>query len=84
MAIHVVNVGIFPVDAAGNVLEKRSKNTTLKEMMTANTEHRVIPDVSHAPNSAAYPTVKAYLIAEEAAGYLLQHLDQYTIVTRHA
>lgn len=81
MSIHVVNVGVFPVDATGHVIDKRSKNTTIGTMSSTSSEHRIIPDIAIS-TSANYPTIKAYLEAEESAGYLLQHMDQSFIVTR--
>lgn len=81
MAIHVVNTGLFPIDATGNVITKTSRTTTINTMLTTSMEHRIIPDDSIA-TSADYPSVKDYLIAEEALGYLLQHMDQTYIVTR--
>lgn len=85
VSIHYVNVGLVHVDALGNVVSKDSTTTTLKDMMTANTEHRVIPRTTGAassPNSAGYPTVAEYLALEAAADHALAYMDQYTIVTQ--
>jgi hypothetical protein len=76
----VVNVGLFNVDPTGNVVTKDDPNTTLGTLLKTSTEHRVIPDGT-VPNSTNYPTVKDYLVAEAASGFLLKHMDQYVIVT---
>lgn len=84
MAIHVVNIGVFPVDALGVVINKTSKSTTIGTMaVAAGHEHRVIPD-SDIPNSAGYPTIKDYLVAENAGGYKFAHMDQTFIITQTA
>lgn len=84
MAIHIVTVGVFLIDATGNVIDKRKKTTTLQTAINGtSSEHRIIPDADIA-NSADYPTIKSYLELEEADGFLLQHMDQTYIVTRHA
>lgn len=75
---HVVRTSFVSTDPNGNRIDKN--NTTIKTMMTANTEHRVIPDSAIA-SSANWPTVKSYIEAEAAIGYILAYLDQTMIVT---
>jgi hypothetical protein len=55
----------------------------IKNTQVFDQEHRVIPDTD-APNSAAFPTIKDYLVAEDGAGFNLLHMDQYMIVTSDA
>ena len=78
MAIHVANFVQRPV-LAGVVLDPET--ITIRQKMDATTETRVQED-SGIPNSADFPTLKEYLTLEEAAGFLLQHLDQTYIITR--
>lgn len=78
ISVHVVNVGLFNVDPAGNVVNKQ--NSTLKQNLETAVEHRVIPSPD-VPSSANRPGIKEFLIAEAAAGYVLHHMDQTTIVT---
>jgi hypothetical protein len=80
VGIHIVRVAFLKVDGAGTVIDKNSPETTLKGHLTGSHEHRVIPD-SNIPNSASYPTVKAYLDAEALDEYVLQYLDQNTVIT---
>ena len=82
MSTRVVNVGLFPVDATGNVIIKNSKSTTIGTMSAStSTQHRVIPD-STVPNSTGYPTIKDYLVLEDAGGWLFKHMDQSFIITQ--
>lgn len=76
--IHVVRVALTPVSSVGSVLDKNT--ATIKQMMTADTDHRVIEDAS-IPNSTGRPTVKDYLILEAADDFRLQYMDQNTVVT---
>ena len=78
---HVVRTSFVAVDTNGVRIDKN--NTTIKTMMSANTEHRIIPDAAIA-SSTGWPTVKAYIEAEAALGYILAYLDQTTIVTYSA
>ena len=81
MAVHVVRVGLFTVDAANNQrINKNSPSTTFNQLKNTSMEALVIPD-SGIPSSAGYPTIKEYLEAEAAAGYTLRHMDQSFIIT---
>lgn len=80
-ASHFVNVGLINIDViSGNPILKNAPTTTLGMMLKTSTEPRVLPDAS-VPNSANYPTVKAYLALEIAGGFSLKHMDQYVIIT---
>ena len=84
---HYVNIGLFHVDSAGNVLSKDDPSTTLRQMATSSQEHRIIPRLTgpaSTPNSAGFPDVPTYLAAEAAtgAGFAVAYMDQYTIVTQ--
>ena len=81
VAVHVAYIQLMPVDPMGNVLDKST--ATIKGMMTANTEPRVIADPDIA-SSAGNPTVKSYIEAEAAAGFGVRHLDQTMIITYSA
>lgn len=78
--IHVVRIGVFTVDQNGSRIDKTSPSTTINQMKNTSQDVLVIPDAS-VPNSAGYPTVKAYLIAEDGDGYTLRHMDQSFIIT---
>lgn len=77
--VHIVNTGLFKVDATGNVVLK-DDSATLRQHLSTGMEHRVIPSAD-VPTSVGYPTVKEFLVLEAAAGYVLNHMDQTTIVT---
>ena len=91
MAVHVVFTQLMRVDqnglvynAAGKVLNAQDEDVPqdipIKTTQVFETEHRVIPD-SDAPNSAGFPTVKDYLVAEDGSSFNLLHIDQYMIIT---
>lgn len=78
MAIHVANIGLTQVTPSGTV--KSRANMTIKEAITASTEHRIIPNPS-IPNTSGSPTIADYIVLEEAAGFGLAHIDQYFVIT---
>lgn len=80
VGIHVVRLSLCNVDQTGAVIKKDDPGTTVKTMMTADTEIRVLADAG-VSNSASNPTVKAYLEAEAADDYVLKYIDQNLIVT---
>lgn len=82
IGIHVARVGFLNVDATGTVVKKDDPNVTIKQQMQTSTEHRVLEDAA-IPNTSGYPTVKAYLEAEAANDYVLEYMDQNTIITYH-
>ena len=77
MAIHYVNVSTMHVNSLGGVLPD---NMTIAQRAHSDYSHRIIADAT-VPNSAGNPTIKDYLVLEDAAGFNLVHMDQYTIVT---
>ncbi len=79
MAIHVVNIQLVKVNQDGTIVT--GKETTIANMLHYETQHRVASN-PNVPNSANYPTIEDYLIAEDAAGFVLVHMDQYLIVTQ--
>lgn len=83
MAVHVAYMQQVSVDANGNRIDKAAGSTTLRDVANANIEWRVMPDVT-IPSSANYPTLGAYLAAEEALGFRLQFMSQTVIVTYDA
>jgi len=80
MAIHVARISVFTVDANGNRLDKSRGDQSISAMTRTSNDVLVIPD-SSIPNTAGYPTVKNYLVAEDAAGFKFKHMDQSFIIT---
>lgn len=78
--IHVARVAVLNVDMAGNVVKKDDPTVTLRQQLQTSMDHRMLEDVS-IPNTAGNPAVKAYLEAEAGDDYVLQHIDQTTIIT---
>jgi hypothetical protein len=78
--VHVVNVAYRKVDAVGNVLTKDDTAETLKQHMVFDHQYRVIPDPD-VPNSANSPTVAAYIQAEAVDDFVVQHIDNTTVIT---
>ena len=76
----IVRVGLFSVDSAGVRIDKESGSTTINQLKSADLKQLVIPDAD-IPNSANYPTVKAYLELEAADDHVVSHIDQYMIIT---
>lgn len=74
---HIVNVGLFHINAVGSVV---NKNNAIATQTQFSTEPRIIP-TSGVTNSQGYPSISTYLQAEANDGYILVHLDQYLIVT---
>ena len=82
MTIHTAKIGLVNVDATGNIVLKSS--STIAQIATSSTEHRILTDLTHAPNSANHPTLESYLTLEASAGFGLVHLDQTYVITQHA
>lgn len=80
VGIHVARVGIFNVDTQGNILKKDDPSVTIKQMLTANTDHLVIEDAAIS-NTTGYPNVEEYLALEAADSYVVSYMDQSMIVT---
>lgn len=79
-SIHIARVAVLNVDHLGNVLKKDDPNVTLRQQLQTHMDHRVLAD-SAIPNSANNPAVKDYIEAEAASNYVVQHIDQTTIIT---
>jgi hypothetical protein len=77
---HIVYVRPTPVDSTGTPFTKDQTSTTIKKMMTANTEMRIVPD-PQVPNSANTPDIKTYVQAEAAAGWVVRYMDNTIIIT---
>ncbi len=80
VGIHIARVGYFMVDSLGNIILKNSNETSINRALSADSDHRIIPN-SSVPNSNNYPTVSAYLEAEADVDYVLQYMDQNAIIT---
>ena len=76
--IHVARVGLFQVAPDGSIVNKN--NATIKLMLQTAMDHRIVTD-SSIPNTAGNPTVKTYLEAEAAAGFVFKHIDQTYVIT---
>jgi len=66
------------VDATGNIIT--GKTDTIQNVMTSDTEFRVKEDLTN-PNTAGWPTLKEYIVAEEASGLFFKSINNYQIVT---
>lgn len=82
IGVHIARVGFFQIDSVGNVLKKNDPSVTLGQAMSGSSDHRIIEDAAISTTSG-YPTVKAYLEAEAANDYVLEHMDQNMIITYH-
>jgi hypothetical protein len=92
MAIHVAQVALLQRDeVTGEIFNKESsqinKFLTQKQPVktrarTFTTEHRII-ESADIPNSTNNPTIKEYLVAEDASGFSLVHIDQTFIITKN-
>jgi hypothetical protein len=90
MAVHVATLVLVHVDSStGTVFVKESanfsdfisvNNPVDSTPKTISTEFRILPDAS-IPNSAGYPTIKAYLEAENSGGFKFKHIDQTYVIT---
>jgi hypothetical protein len=78
-SVHVVTMGIVNITAGGEVKQK-SQMTIGEVINNSSTGMRVLPNPL-VPSSIGFPTLEAYLIAEALSGFVLNHLDQYTIIT---
>lgn len=84
VGIHIARTNFLPINrVTGQVVDKNSSDTKIKDVMQTEHRHVVLPDSSN-PNTANYPTVDRYLILEAASDYVLYHLDQNMVVTYDA
>jgi len=80
MQVHVARVAFLKVNALGQVVSKDDGANTIAMQLSGSHEHRVLAD-NAIINTAANPTVKRYLELEAGDNYILQYLDQNTVVT---
>lgn len=78
--VHVARVGLFTVNQSGVRIDKCCPTTSINDLKNTRQEFLVLPDAG-IPSSAGYPTLKAFLEAEVAAGFVLNHLDQSMVIT---
>ena len=81
MGVHVARVGVFNVDALGNILKKDDASITLKQQLSTSIEHLVVEDAANS-NTSGNPTVKQYLELEAGDDYIIAYMDQSTVVTK--
>lgn len=82
IGVHIARVGVFNVDRTGNILKKDDPAITIRQQLQTEMQHRLIADAD-IPNTSNNPTVKDYIIAEANDDYVIQHIDQSTIITYH-
>lgn len=80
IGIHIAKVALMPVNSLGTVIDKNAPQTTIKQMLTTSSEHRVVEDAAIS-TTTGNPTIDNYLKAEAAIDYVLYHMDQYNIIT---
>lgn len=78
--VHVARVAFLAVDAVGNALSKDSKTNSLNQYLSGTHEHRVLQDDA-IPNTVGNPTVKRYLELEAGDDYVLNYMDQNSVIT---
>jgi hypothetical protein len=78
--IHVARVAVFNVDMAGNVVKKDDPTVTLRQHLQTQIDHRVLEDPTIS-TTANNPSVADYIKAEAANDYVVQYMDQTTIIT---
>jgi len=78
--VHVARVGLFNVDATGNIMRKNDPDISIKQQLTSSLEHLVIEDAS-VPNSVGNPTVTEYIKLEATDNFVVHHMDQTMILT---
>ena len=76
--VHVVNVGAFITD--GNHVRVDKGSISLKTNKTQ-LSHLVIPN-NAVINSSGYPTVKSYLESEANDNFIIEMINETTIVTK--
>lgn len=83
MASKVAYIKEFDVDAGGNVIDRNSPSTTIKQMLTANKSWRVVEDATN-PNTNGYPTIEEYLDLEKTSGRTFRGMiGAYMMVTQN-
>ena len=81
---HIAIIGHtqVPNDGSGSITIKDNPNFTLGDATVHTREMRILEDTTDIPNSAGYPTVKEYILAEALVDYRLVHLDQTYCITQ--
>ncbi len=77
MAIHVATKTLMPII---NGAPYNNNTITIMQKAQSTTEERMMVDTT-IPNTVGNPTIKAYLEAEDADGYVLTHMDQTYVIT---
>ena len=91
--IHVVGVKITRAYVDDGTIKPLPDNATIKQTMTNSMHPFVIPnqtatafnngqDFCRSPHDNSDYTVEQYLSLEASDGFILVHMDQYTIVTQ--
>jgi len=78
MTVHVASIGLVPINAMGNRVNKNS--ATIGTVANTSTEPRIIPN-NLIPNSVDYPNIENYIGLELSDGFTLIHIDNAVIVT---
>lgn len=84
MAVHIVKMGPVRIsNATGSSMTVVGSGATIAQVIDSSKELRVLEN-PNVPSSAGNPTLEDYLIAEDAAGFQLRHLDNVYIITYDA
>ena len=75
--VHVVNIGVFVTD--GNNV--RINKDALNNYKLTQLSHLIIPN-STVVTSIGYPTIKSYLESEAENNYILEMINETTIITK--
>ena len=80
MNVHTARVAFLRVDAVGTVISKDSITEPLSSHLSGSHEHRILEDAT-IPNTSGNPTVKTYLELEASEDYVLNYMDQNSVIT---
>lgn len=80
ISVHVARVAFLQVNAVGAVVSKDDSTAALSEHLSGSHEHRLLEDTNIA-NTSGNPSVKTYLESEASDDYVLNYMDQNTIIT---
>lgn len=79
MASKVAYLKEFDVDVGGNILDRNSSTTTIKQMLNSNKSWRVVEDAANT-NTTGYPTIEEYLDLEKTAGRIFRGMIGNTMI----
>jgi hypothetical protein len=83
MAIHIAYVRPTLINTnSGDVVDKNDPSTPASAVYSDTESQPRVQPGANAPNGSLYPTIENYLLAEDAAGYTLRHMDNTMIVTQ--